>query len=331
MTKLKLVDIRKTPDARGDGTSVKGSWDVSEHDTIQVYNGTACDFSVRHAPCKLAGSSRIERGATGVYEGSSLRWSKRLEQAMALLAQQQDAIIAVMDAPPPEQTYEALHALAYYKRDIDNCIEPNKLLVLSGPANCKLPEMHDGSICYTDSAWSSMKSYFPLFCETQELSVQRLEVPLALLIGSYVPDSSPQQLLLEYPHGATVPPRLIPFITYSSPVIKPRVSSTLGISAQTNSSKEVVASVIVECEDSDTEEDAPLRHIRDTFSDDAATKGAAYFQLKELPPDSRYFAAANVAIGLVDKAMVDQRARPYVPPPPLTRVQSYAVHNNSWH
>jgi len=330
----KVVDIRATPSSPVTSYNVQGGWEHAVGaDSIAIYNGTAHDISVRHAPCQLTGATRIAKGATGTYDHGSLPWVKRLESALEALAEHDCPAIAVMDAPPPEHVYEALNALEHKKDTITGLKGTDKLLLLCGRDDLQLPIFGEGTMTYSGEPWKRMRTYFSMFLETPPLVNVRssLEVPLALLLGTHQASVGPSAVHLAYPEGATVPVGLVPFIQYSSNVRSPRVSTTSGIVANAADRDEVWAKVVVEIsEEHDcatamrstlgTAEDPILTLVRQSFSSELAEQGAAYFQLREVPQTSPLHHIATTAM-----QRIDVPPRPFATPP-LARLASIGTH-----
>lgn len=342
MPKWRVVDIRANAAAEHqlDAYEVKGSWEHWEQEgsTLRIANCTVSDFSVKDAPCQLAGNTRVEKGATGTYEASALPWTLRLHEALACL-QMEGPAIAIMDAPPSEHVCEAMTALKRHRHAIAELNGTDKLLVLSGSRQHRLPVLLDNSedgescfeIVFSNSPWEEMKQYFHIFVETPAISaLDRLQAPLALLIGSYTPPSGPTPIVFQYPADTVVPTSLVQFVTFSDDVSKARISRTKGITALAKSPQEAIATVIVEVNDAanDEPEHEVLTQLRNLLGKDVAKKGAAYFLLREVNAQSKYFSIVASALRLVDASMTKFGRTLMVPPPPLARVQSY--NNNSW-
>lgn len=349
MPKWRVVDIRGTSSTELDAYEVKGSWEHWDNDSLlRIANYTATDFSVKDAPCHLSGKTRIEKGATGTYEASTLPWSLRLEEALSFL-QMDGPAIAVMDAPPPAHICEALITLRKHNTTISKFFGTDKLLILSGSYHHQLPTFVDHEedpnekktpcfqIILSTEPWEEMKRYFNIFVETPAAhALDRLHAPFGMLIGSYTLPNGPTPVTFEYPTGSTVPTKLIPFVTYSAGVSKPRLSRTQGITAMATSPKDAIATAIVEVstEDEPDKPDEPehevLTQLRHILGKDTAQKGAAYFLLREVLPTSKYYSIAMNALTMVDITIPKfGRSLALGPPrpPPLARVQSY---NNSW-
>lgn len=327
----KIVDIRDTPSPLASSYAVAGGWEHAEGaECIAIYNGTGHSFSLRHAPCQLTGATRIAKGASGTYEHASLPWVKRLERALEALQSPASGMpaIAVMDAPPPEHVYEALSALESNKSAIEALKGTNTLLLLCGRGDLQLPVFGEGTMTYSGEPWQRMRTYFSMFLETPLLTntSKSLEVPLALLIGSYQASVGPSVVQLDYPAGTIVPVDLVPFIEYSGNVRSPRVSTTRGILVNATDSKQVWAKVVVQ-DDELTEEDPVLTLLRQSFSKDVAQQGAAYFQLREVPQTSPLYNIATAAIQRIDQDM----AVPRLAPLPLARLASYNNNGKKWH
>ena len=327
----KLVDIRATPSVPQNSYAVPGQWQhANSASTILLYNGMSFDFSVKHAPCKLTGATRIAKGASGTYEKSSLPWTERLTRALEALQGGYTAV-ALMDCPPEEHVYSALSALQGNREAIEALRNTNKLLVISGRPDVRLPKYEFDGITYSTENWTRIQSYFHMIIETPLLmSTERsLQGPLALLLGSYQNAMGPSVVTLKLPTGCTIPREMLPFIQYSSNVTQPRVSCSDGILLHATDTNEVSAKVVVATPDDDATEDAVLSLVRNSFSKDAATAGAAYFQLREVPTSSPCYNVAQSVTRYVETKMSRDTAR--LQTVPIARATSFGTDNTKWH
>ena len=318
----KLVDIRATPDVPQNNYTVPGQWShANSNDKILLYNGTSFDFSVKHAPCQLTGATRIAKGSSGTYEKSSLLWTERLTRALEALKCEHTAV-ALMDCPPDEHVYSALAALELHRGKIEALRNTNKLLAISGRPDVKLPKYECDCITYSTENWVKIQSYFHMIIETPLLMNTKgaLQGPLALLLGSYQHAMGPSIVKLELPTGCTIPRQVLPFIEYSSNVTHPRVSCSDGILLHATDTNEVSAKVIVETEEEEPE-DSVLSLVRNSFSEDAATAGAAYFQLRNVKTTSPCYNVALCAARNVEQKMTRDAA--HLQTVPIARATSF--------
>lgn len=302
----KIVDIREKPEPQAQSYAVKGGWEHAvDAECIYLYNGTSFDFSIQHAPCLLSGASRIQKGASGTFDHGCIPWTTRLTRALQAFEMHDGPTVAVLDCPPAEHVYEALTALESHMGCISELRDTNKLLLLCGRKDQTLPEFKDGCMIYSQEPWQKIQKFFHMFVELPFLTnvSKCLEVPLALLLGTYQETTGPLVVKLAYPPGLSVPREMIPFIEFSTNVSSPRVSATQGILLNATNDSEVSAKVIMEITDeahAESVEDPILTFIRQTFSEDLAECGAAYFQLQNVQQDSPLYTVAQAACKRVD-------------------------------
>ena len=311
----KLVDIRQKPEPQARSYAVKGGWEHAvDADCIYLYNGTSFDFNVRHAPCLLSGASRIQKGASGTFDYGSIPWTTRLTRALQAFDMHEGPTVAILDCPPAEHVYEALTALESHAGRINKHRNTDKLLLLCGRKDQTLPVFKDGSMFYSQEQWQRIQSFFHMFVELPFLTnvTKCLEVPLALLLGTYQEATGPMVVQLAYPPGLAVPREMIPFIEFSTNVSSPRVSATQGILLNATNDDEVSAKIVMEITDKaldEVTEDPILTLIRNTFSDDLSKCGAAYFQLQNVQQDSPLYTLAQAACKRVDSVHLSARTQ----------------------
>jgi len=318
-----MVEIRAMPSDPPSGHYMEGLWSHRQSERILIHNGSTEDFTVSNAPTELIGrSTRAAKGMTGVFEGSQLPWSVRLEAALEACtdSKRTDPIVVVMDAPGPTEVYDALGAIQRCSETIKGLTKA--IFLLYGGAEVLLPTMLEGHLVYDGSAWATLKENFPWFAETPTRGVSRLEVPLALYLGSYALPVGMRTAQINYPDGMTMPASMIPYATYSANGMQPRVSTTGGISLRVTDGAEVVAYVILEG-GSDPEEPA-MTALRHSVSDVQAEVALAYFDLVRMKETKYKVIAARAARAISAKWLG------LPPPAPLNRAQSCFNQPDQW-
>ena len=319
----KLIDVQAKPQPTSSSYSVRGGWQFAQSDSIRLHNGTAFKFSVKHAPCNLVGVTNIAKGANGYCDHASGPWTKRLASCLSFL-QLEGTAVAVIDAPPPEHTYEALDALEKHKDTIARYRGTNKLLLICGPDELKLPLFANHQMVYSKTQWSTIRAHFSMFVETLHVVSREdaLQTPLALLLGSHQMVAEPNIVHMSYPPHCTVPPETFSSIEFSSNVKAPSISKSRGITCQATSTKVVTARLIVQCTAADDEpEHDVMKLVRQSFSDNPAEMGAAYFLLLRVHKSSKYYNIAQCAKYRIDSL----RAIKVPAPPPMARMASYSL------
>lgn len=317
-----MVEIRAKPSDLPSGHCMDGIWAHRHAERIAIHNGSTEDFTVSNAPTELTGrSTRVAKGATGVFEGSQLPWSVRLEAAVSACTDSERTvpIVVVMDAPAPTEVHDALGAIG--RTDVLAGLTET-LFLLCGPAEVLLPTMIEDHLVYDGSAWETLKENFPFFAETTTHGASRLEVPMAMHLGSYTLPAGMRTAQIDYPDGMTMPASMIPFVTYSANAMQPRVSTTGGISLRVTDENEVVARVILEG-GSDAEKPA-MTALRHSCSSDEATVAVAYFTLVRMK-DPKYAAIAARAARAISTKWLGPP-----PPQPVTRAQSCFHSPDQW-
>ena len=345
--KWKVYDIRSEPtSAPGDTCyGTPGQW--PELEEVSIYNASSHPFTVVHAPCTVRSvggmTTNITRGSTGTIDAvPTAPWVHRMTACLEAVVACETHIVGVIDAPPDLHIHAALAYVGAHQQLIDGIHKnDSKFIVLTGKESPRYLE-HQGSgiLKYRDTHWLELirQANWDWIVETPDPgSLQRMEVPLARLIGTHQICTQLRQVHLVYPPGSTVPRCTAPYIMYSGCVDNgsARFSSTRGITVTAAGQGVVSATVILETNDDEhTDENPGMPELRTLLtSTDTAAIGAAYFVLKGLVHSAALDKhTASLACGVlkgIDRTHLS--AGTGLLPPPVLRHASYSRAHSPWH
>lgn len=321
--------------------------DMENDASVLLCNAGVSSFIVKDAPCTVMATGDvgtiIQKGGCGSIDAVAAEspWTTRFTSCLEAIdaCSAELCIIGVIDAPPIEHIYEALEAV---RRSSDAMrkiyAHPRKLLLLAGPETVLYPnfsaETHDmegvphsvqgKQITFTNELWTQLSKRAHWGCVIYTVGgIAGLAAPLSILIGSYK-NCTPKHVVIPYPQGHTCPREAMHLMKYSKNIATEsvRVSNARGIAVQPTDFAEVVATVVLQDNADESEEQHEMTLLRTMLTSvRPAEVGAACFELQSL----------NLPCSLIQRAtqhvMGKQRANIWAnlsEPPPLLRQASVA-------
>lgn len=343
-----MKDIRVAANTTATSYSTEAVWPamqgINPSATTLICNAGCTDLLLAHAPCKIvaAGSigTIIERGRGGTIDACNAEspWVHRFKNCLDILlaCNDDDNALGILDAPSEENVYEALAELEASRASMEAInAHPHKLLVLSGPETKLYPYFGTTPelpcrVAMTNQLWQDMCTKYTWGCVLYTAGfgqgTARLVVQLARLLGSYRM-CSPEQVVVPFPPDFSFPTEAMHLLTCSKNVKagSVRCSSTRGIVLQPTDFEDVVVTLVMQDNNSDSleTEDRRMQLLRQMLtSTTPADVGAACFELRASYSNC---AVVRKAIHAVMKTQRDHEWMGTLEPPPIVRHASLAA------
>jgi hypothetical protein len=305
-------------------------------------NGTTYPFRIQNAPTRIVApqlreedkvGSVVQKGASGMIDAAaSMPWAVRLSKCLTACEDSEEPCIAIMDAPATTEISAARVAMVEHAERIKAIKGSEKMLVLASVPDLLYPSLSDGNVIYSVKPWQQL-------CSANEWGMHvelhlgasdtlRMLDAFSLILGSCIVDGGPRVSTAFYPDGWTLPTQMFRYMTFSENVMPgtPRASHTRGMSAETMDGAPWHATVVLENDSGEEEEDDAMTQLRQMMtSKDTAVIGASYFTLAGMK--------AAAMLPFVRRAMADVHTKiavsPLMPSLPMCRVASAPV-QSSW-